>query len=189
FWRLSFRALLGRYPHFIRNRRQRRDVLIDDAGLAIWLTIVVACSVKWPMTMVEVYWAPLLLFFPTVFIFSLPEHYGCEQSADWRRNTRSVRSNVVASYLYWNGNFHADHHMFPRLPSRHLPRLNRLLEGNFAFGADSYTGFHLDLIRRLRSTRPESSFEAGVTKVLSPSERIHFNELVAQESMEMESDR
>jgi hypothetical protein len=53
------------------------------------------------------------------------------------------------------------------------------LKQEFAFGGRSYAGFHLSLIRKLSSSAASDPLEAGVQKVLSPSERIHFTELLA----------
>lgn len=179
FWKMSIGALRGRFPHFIRNADQRRDVLLDVVALLVWLLGVIALTALWPKQMLVAYLMPLLLFFPMVFIFSLPEHYGCDHSTDWRLNTRSLSSNPIVSYLYWNGNYHADHHVFPRIPSRYLPEAHRLLEGVFAFGGRSYAAFHFGLIRKLLSASAKAPLEPGVQKVLSPSERIHFKELLA----------
>ena len=178
FWRMSAQAVRGRFPHFIRNKGQRRDVLLDDLALVVWFTAVATCTALWPKQALVAYLVPLLLFFPVVFLFSLPEHYGCDHNTDWRRNTRTVTSNPVVSYLYWNGNFHADHHVFPRIPSRYLPQAHRLLKDEFAFSGKSYAAFHISLIRRLSSAAASAPFETGVQKVLSPSERIHFKELL-----------
>ncbi len=179
FWRMSVNALRGRFPHFIRNETQRRDVLLDDLALVVWFGGMLACTVLAPKLILVSYWVPLILFFPMVFLFSLPEHYGCDHSTDWRRNTRTVTSNSAVSYLYWNGNYHADHHIFPRIPSRYLPAAHALLKEEFAFSGRSYATFHLSLIRRLSSAAAAAPLELGVQKVLSPSERIHFKELLA----------
>lgn len=181
FWKMSVGAVRGRFPHFIRNAEQRRDVLLDDAALVVWIAVVIAVTVLWPKQVLVAYLVPLMLFFPMVFIFSLPEHYGCDHSTDWRRNTRTITSNRVTSYLYWNGNYHADHHVFPRIPSRYLPEAHRQLDGVFAFEGRSYAAFHWSLIRRLSSPSATAPLEAGVQKVLSPSERIHFKELLASQ--------
>lgn len=178
FWRMSAGAVRGRFPHFIRNADQRRNVLLDDVALLAWFVAVIVSTVLWPRQMLVAYLVPLALFFPMVFIFSLPEHYGCDYSTDWRRNTRTITSNSVTSYLYWNGNYHADHHVFPRLPSRYLPDAHCLLDGVFAFSGRSYAVFHVRLIRQLLSASAKAPLETGVQKVLSPSERVHFKGLL-----------
>lgn len=179
FWRMSWAATRGSFPHFIRSASQRRDVLIDDCALVAWLVIVVALLAYWPAQVIIVYLVPLLLFFPMVFLFSLPEHYGCEHGQDWRTNTRTITSHPVVSYLYWNGNYHADHHVFPRIASRYLPKAHAQLAKEFKFVGRSYAAFHLALITKLSSSSAADALEAGTTKVLSPSERIHYDELFA----------
>lgn len=182
FWKMSVNSLFGRHPHFIRNQTQRNEVIQDTFALLIWMTLVVVAAVIWTKVTLITYVIPVLLYFPMVFIFSLPEHYGCQHNEDWRENTRTITSNRVIAYLYWNGNYHADHHIFPRLPSRHLPYAHSLIRNELKFVGKSYLMFHIKLIMKLSSNGASDSFEDGVMKVLSPSERIHFTELTDMEA-------
>src|SRR6202023_1344225 len=67
---------------------------------------------------------PLLLvglpnFFGTwlMVIYGMTQHAGlAENVLDHRLNCRTVRMNIVHRYLYWNMNFHVEHHMFPLVP-------------------------------------------------------------------------
>ncbi len=47
-----------------------------------------------------------------------------ENVLDHRLNARSVRMNPVLRFLYWNMNFHVEHHMFPMVPYHALPALH-----------------------------------------------------------------
>ena len=176
FWSMSLAALRGRFPHFVRNAQQRRAVLWDNAALLIWVICIAAFTVHYPREIILGYFVPLILFCPTVFIFSLPEHYGCEHSIDLTSNTRSIISNRIISYLYWNGNYHAEHHVFPRLPSRALPEAHRMCGSAFRYIGKSYFRFHVNLIQSL-AAKGKEPLEADGVKVLSPSERIHFHEI------------
>ena len=59
-------------------------------------------------------------------VYGLTQHAGlAENVLDHRLNCRTVYMNPVHRYLYWNMNFHVDHHMFPLVPYHALPRLHR----------------------------------------------------------------
>ncbi len=58
-------------------------------------------------------------------VYGLTQHAGlAENVLDHRLNCRTVRMNAVHRYLYWNMNYHVEHHMFPLVPYHALPRLH-----------------------------------------------------------------
>ncbi|HVU45958.1 MAG TPA: NADH:ubiquinone reductase (Na(+)-transporting) subunit F [Terracidiphilus sp.] len=75
---------------------------------------------------------PLLLvgftnFFGTWLmpIYGFTQHAGlAENVLDHRLNCRTVYMNPIHRYLYWNMNYHVEHHMFPLVPYHALPRLH-----------------------------------------------------------------
>ncbi len=81
-------------------------------------------------------WLPLMLI-------GLPRMYGCwhmimtgllqhgglaENVLDHRLNSRTVYMNPVSRFLYWNMNYHVEHHMFPMVPYHALPKLHALIK-------------------------------------------------------------
>jgi fatty acid desaturase len=81
-------------------------------------------------------WLPIL-FFPLARlyggwlhqIFSLTQHSGlAENVRDHRLNTRTVELNPVFRFLYFNMNYHIEHHMFPTVPFHALPKLHDRIE-------------------------------------------------------------
>jgi len=64
--------------------------------------------------------------------------------------SRSVRSNRIASFFLLNENYHLEHHLFPDVPSYHLPRLRALLLPRLPHSVEarSYTRFLYGFIRR-----------------------------------------
>jgi fatty acid desaturase len=79
---------------------------------------------------------------PMLFVGPLPTMYGAwlhvltgltqhgglaENVLDHRLNSRTVHMNPVLRFIYWNMNYHIEHHMFPMVPYHALPRLHRLL--------------------------------------------------------------
>ena len=81
---------------------------------------------------------PLLFIgLPTVYGSWLTQIYGNTQHAglaenvlDHRLNCRTVYMNPINRYLYWNMNYHVEHHMFPLVPYHNLPRLHELVKAD-----------------------------------------------------------
>jgi fatty acid desaturase len=43
---------------------------------------------------------------------------------DHRLNARTIQMNPVSRFLYWNMNYHVEHHMFPMVPYHALRALH-----------------------------------------------------------------
>ena len=62
-------------------------------------------------------------------VYSLTQHAGlAEDVLDHRLNCRTVYMDPVNRFLYWNMNYHLEHHMFPLVPYHNLPRLHELVK-------------------------------------------------------------
>lgn len=58
-------------------------------------------------------------------IVGLPQHVGLSDDVlDHRLNTRTIYMNPVLRFVYWNMNYHVEHHMFPMVPYHALPQLH-----------------------------------------------------------------
>ncbi len=77
-------------------------------------------------------------FLPILLVGPLPCMYGAwvyvltgitqhgglaEDVLDHRLNSRTVMMNPVLRFIYWNMNYHVEHHMFPMVPYHQLPKL------------------------------------------------------------------
>ncbi len=61
--------------------------------------------------------------------FGLTQHAGLpENVTDHRQNCRTVYMNPVFRFLYWNMNYHVEHHMFPMVPYHALPQLHEVMK-------------------------------------------------------------
>jgi fatty acid desaturase len=59
----------------------------------------------------------------------LLQHGGLADNVlDHRLNSRTVIMGPVNRFLYWNMNYHLEHHMFPMVPYHALPRLHQLIK-------------------------------------------------------------
>ena len=93
-------------------------------------------------------WAMPILASSAVFTFTaLPEHYGCPRVEEPLGATRSTRSNAVLRYLYWNNNFHAEHHLFPSIPFHRLADAHRALRDRLQVIQPGYAPWHLAYVK------------------------------------------
>src|SRR5208282_6269070 len=96
--------------------------------LAIYL-VVIAAAVFWHS------WIPIFLFvLPHFFgtwlmiVHNTTQHAGlAENVLDHRLNCRTVYMNPISRFIYWNMNYHVEHHMFPLVPYHALPKLHALV--------------------------------------------------------------
>ena len=100
----------------------------------IWLAIHVAVIA---LSLGLGSWLPVLLVgvLPTMYgswlqvVFGLTQHAGlAEDVLDHRLNSRTVYINPVFRFLYWNMNYHIEHHMFPMVPYHRLPELHEIMK-------------------------------------------------------------
>jgi Na+-transporting NADH:ubiquinone oxidoreductase subunit F len=93
--------------------------------LAIYAAVIVAAILSHS-------WLPIFLFMlPQFFgtwlmiVHNTPQHAGlAENVLDHRLNCRTVYMNPISRFIYWNMNYHVEHHMFPLVPYHALPRLH-----------------------------------------------------------------
>lgn len=59
----------------------------------------------------------------------LLQHGGLADNViDHRLNSRTVLMNPISRFIYWNMNYHVEHHMFPMVPYHALPRLHEVIK-------------------------------------------------------------
>lgn len=64
-----------------------------------------------------------------IVVYGLTQHAGlAENVLDHRLNCRTVYMNRIHRFLYWNMNYHLEHHMFPLVPYHNLPKLHAIIK-------------------------------------------------------------
>jgi fatty acid desaturase len=86
------------------------------------------------------------------------QHTGLSESTpDWRVTCHTVEFNPLMRFLYWNMNFHIEHHMYAAVPFYNLPRLHALLAPDYPLPRPSFlSGLRLLFeIRRRQREKPD----------------------------------
>lgn len=112
-------------------------------------------------------WLPLVLIGgPRLYgcfmhlVYGLTQHAGLgENVIDHRLNTRTVLMNRVNRFLYWNMNYHVEHHMFPMVPYHRLPELHEEIKHDLAAPYPSIWAAYREIIPAvLRQLKDETHF-------------------------------
>ena len=132
-------------------------------------------------------WLPLFLIgFPRLYgcwhmvMTGLLQHGGlADNVTDHRLNARTVYMNPVSRYLYWNMNYHVEHHMFPMVPYHALPRLHELIKHDLpAPNTSIWDGYKEMIPAFLRQLRNEDYF---VKRELPPTAKPYREEFHQQD--------
>ena len=97
--------------------------------IAIYL-VVIALAIVY-QSILPLMFIGLPLFFGSWLmpVYGLTQHAGLQENVlDHRLNCRTVYMNRINRYLYWNMNYHIEHHMFPLVPYHALPKLHELMK-------------------------------------------------------------
>lgn len=139
----------------------RRRILVDYAAL-ISIYAVLAWLVPWQALLLA-WLAPLLPVGYFTALRGLAQH-GLTDRKDPHLAARTFRANPVVAFCLLHENHHLEHHLFPEVPSYHLPRLHALVWPHLprAIVGRSYLGFLLAFVRRSR--RMDGS-PLGVTRM------------------------
>ena len=123
-------------------------------------------------------------FLPLLFI-GLPNFYGCwlmpiygntqhaglaENVLDHRLNCRTVYMNLVNRYLYWNMNYHVEHHMFPLVPYHALPKLHELVKYDMPRPYNSIGEAYAEIIPAIWRQRKDPTYHVK-RKIPTPTDR------------------
>jgi fatty acid desaturase len=111
-------------------------------------------------------WLPLMLIgLPRIYgswhmvMCGHLQHAGlAENVLDHRLNSRTVYMNPISRYIYWNMNYHIEHHMFPMVPYHALPRLHDLIKNDLPAPNTSILDGYREVILSLRRQRTNPEY-------------------------------
>ncbi len=129
-------------------REERRRILVEYAFLAAAYSLVLRFV---PLPYLAVAWfIPLLIVGTMTAIRGFTQH-GITDASDPYIASRTIIPNPVVGFFLLHENYHLEHHLFPEVPSYHLPQLHRLIWSKLprAVSGRSYMGF---LVRFFKAT-------------------------------------
>jgi fatty acid desaturase len=113
--------------------------------------------------------SPLYLFFLPRFLggwvvnfFINTQHMCMAQSRpDHRETTRSVDCSYLSRFLYWNMNYHLEHHLFPGVPFHSLAALSKTLGPQLPIADSGFLRSNLGILRIVIKQRRDPTLVAA----------------------------
>ena len=130
---------------------------------------------------------------PVMYVGILPTMYGAwvmvytgttqhaglaEDVHDHRLNARTVYMNPILRFVYWNMNYHVEHHMFPMVPYHRLPDLHAVMKPDTPKPYASTFEAYREIIPALLRQRKDPAWY--VKRELPPSAKAYRPELHGQ---------
>ena len=197
---LAFIGIPDVYHHFmvlVRNAMGRlgvaeRDYIPDaqiDAAVfwarvfvGIHLAAAVLALATWSLLPLMLIGGPRIYGTWHMVLTGLLQHGGlAEDVLDHRLNSRTVYMNPVSRWLYWNMNYHIEHHMFPMVPYHALPRLHALIKDDLPPPDTSIPQAYAKMIGALIRQRQEPGY--FLKKALPPSAKPYREDLHDEASL------
>ena len=116
---------------YIPERERRKVYRTARIYLAIFAAVIVACLGSRSILPAMLIGLPSFYGGWLVLFFGMTQHFGlAEDVLDHRLNSRTVYMNPVFRFLYWNMNYHIEHHIFPTIPYYALPKLHKAIKAD-----------------------------------------------------------
>ncbi len=99
--------------------------------LAIYALVIAACVAFRSILPAMYVGLPSLYGGWLQLYFGCTQHLGlAEDVLDHRLNSRTIYMNPIFRFLYWNMNYHVEHHLFPLIPYHALPKLHEKIKAD-----------------------------------------------------------
>ncbi|WP_254445165.1 fatty acid desaturase family protein [Ruegeria arenilitoris] len=106
----------------------------------------------------------------------LLQHGGLpEDVIDHRLNSRTLYLNPISRWLYWNMNYHIEHHMFPMVPYHALPALHQEIRHDLPPPNTSLWDGYKEMMGAVMKQRTDPTY--AVRKTLPPTAKPYKEHL------------
>lgn len=138
-------------PKVIREARISLAILI---GTVIWSVATLSIV---PLLFIG---GPTFLGSWMLKFFGSTQHAGLQEDVlDHRYNSRTVLMNPAFRFLYLNMNYHIEHHMFPTVPYRNLPKLHEAIRDDLPEPHPGNWSAYRELLSAIKAQRRDSTYE------------------------------
>ena len=121
-------TVAGHPPTWARASRHRRAIRWNALLVAATVVLAVVGMYFDPAVTLEVWLVPAGIATVVLLpLLLLPEHYGATGEGDIVSNTRSIQSNRLLRWFYWNTNYHAAHHVAPSVSFNRIEEIDDAL--------------------------------------------------------------
>ena len=156
-----FRHSLGRFTvqevEFLPAEEVRKVVFNSRVMSACYVGLFIAgIAFEWPFIL---YFIPRFLGGCIINLYINTQHMCmAEDLPDHRRTTRSIRGGRLERLLYWNMNYHIEHHLYPAVPFHALPELNRSIGDQLPPPLNGVVAANVEILKAISRQRTEPQF-------------------------------
>ncbi|MCA0755935.1 fatty acid desaturase family protein [Paenibacillus sp. N4] len=155
--------------------------------MLILLAVVAACIYAGSILPAMFVFLPSFYGGIVVITFGITQHLGLyEDVLDHRLNTRTVYMNPVFRFLYWNMNYHVEHHMFPMVPYHALPKLHEEMKADCPAARPGLFAALKEVITALRKQKHDPAYV--VEKPLPVTARPYVRGVPRQQDTSLRSE-
>jgi len=164
---LHFRVLAGNAAgiitpdeaDYIPQSERPKAIFAARLHVAIYAAAVVWALASWSLLPLMLIGGPRIFGAWHMVMTGLIQHGGlAEDVLDHRLNSRTVYMNPASRWIYWNMNYHIEHHMFPMVPYHALPRLHALIKDDLPTPDPSILAAYRGMIATLWRQRTNPAY-------------------------------
>jgi fatty acid desaturase len=130
--RMLYNAMGKVHPEeasFIPEQEQHKVVRVARIWTLIYAAVIALAVTLGSILPLMVIGLPRLYGAWHHIMTGLLQHGGLADNViDHRLNSRTVYMNPISRFIYWNMNYHVEHHMFPMVPYHTLPKLHEAIK-------------------------------------------------------------
>jgi fatty acid desaturase len=153
---------------YIPDSEKPKVILVARIWTAIYAATILTALATWSILPLMVIGLPRLYGCWHHVMVGLIQHGGlADNVTDHRLNSRTVYMNPINRFIYWNMNYHVEHHMFPMVPYHALPRLHALIKDDLPAPCPSVWAAYREMIPALLRQQKEPDYY--IRKVLPPT--------------------
>ncbi len=146
---------------YIPESEHHRLAHTARAWLAVYLAVIVLAVATRSFLPLMYVGLPSLFGAWLHLYFGLTQHAGlAEDTLDHRLNSRTVYMNPIFRFMYWNMNYHVEHHMFPMVPYHALPALHEIMKHDTPTPYPSTIAAYREIIPTLLRQRKDPTYFA-----------------------------
>lgn len=157
------RHAMGRFTpdeaDFLPANEMPRATRIARIHIAIHGSVLVTCIATGSILPAMLIGLPRAYGVWFLLVIGLPQHAGlAEDVLDHRLNSRTILLPAPVRFIYWNMNFHVEHHMFPMVPYHALPRMHEAIRHDCPEAKGLWATWRTLLPVMLRQIRDQSFY-------------------------------
>ncbi|MCU7932185.1 MAG: fatty acid desaturase [Candidatus Thiodiazotropha sp. (ex Codakia rugifera)] len=124
------------------HSKQRQKVILWARFMLLshlFLATLFILSGHWPFVIIFTL-APFIFNWMNI-VLAAGQHFGMKPNVnDFRLNSRTIILNPFLAFLYWQMNYHIEHHMYPTVPFHSLKKLHSLIASDTPIPTQGITG-------------------------------------------------